>query len=106
MWVYSKKVFERIKEHSFKLCPEKCEFFMSQIKYLGQIIDVNERRPDPSRTEAIKSMPMPKNVTTPQASLGLTNFYGKVEMVCGMPESFWQNKICSCVQLSINTIWL
>ena len=43
-----KNLFERIKEYSFKLSPGKYEFFMSQIKYSGEIIDVNGRCPDPT----------------------------------------------------------
>ena len=54
------QVFERIKEYGFKLGTEKCEFFMSEIKYLGQKIDSDGIRPDPARAEAIKSMHPPK----------------------------------------------
>ena len=49
---------------------------MSEIKYLGHIIDSDGRRPDPARAEAIKSMPIPKNAVTLQAFLGLANYYG------------------------------
>ena len=49
---------------------------MSEIKYLGQIIDPDGRRPDPARAESIKSMPTPKNVVTLRAFLGLSNYYG------------------------------
>ena len=48
---------------------------MKQIKYLGQIIDENERRPDPERAKAIKNMSQPNNVTNLQVFLGLTNYY-------------------------------
>ena len=54
----------------------KCEFFMSQIKYLGQIINAKGRTPNPERAEAIKSMLVPNNVTKLQAFLGLPNYYG------------------------------
>ena len=70
------QIFERIEEYGFKLGAEKCEFFMSEIKYLGRIIDSDGRRPEPARTEAIKHMPTPKNVVMLQAFLGLTNYYG------------------------------
>ena len=68
------QVFERIEEYGFKLGAEKCEFFMGEIKYLGQIIDSDGRRPDPARAEAIKSMPTPQNVVTLQVFLGLANY--------------------------------
>ena len=49
---------------------------MSEIKYLGQIINSDGRRPDPAMAEAIKNMPTPKNLVTLQAYLGLANYYG------------------------------
>ena len=69
------QVFDRIEEYGFKLGAEKCEFFMSEIKYLGRIIDSDGRRPNSARAEAIKSIP-PPNVVTLQAFRGLANYYG------------------------------
>ena len=69
------QVFERIKEYGFTLKDTKCEFFLKKIKYLGQIIDKDGRRPDPERSLAIKDMPEPHNVTTLQSFLGLANYY-------------------------------
>ncbi|XP_026441989.1 uncharacterized protein K02A2.6-like, partial [Papaver somniferum] len=69
------QVFERIKEYGFTLKDTKCEFFLDKIKYLGQIIDRNGRRPDPERSIAIKNMPEPHNITTLQSFLGLANYY-------------------------------
>ena len=53
---HTKEVFRRIDDHGFNLSSEKCEFFMSQIKYLGQIINAKGLTLDPERAEAIKSM--------------------------------------------------
>ena len=44
-------MFQKTDEYGFKLGSEKCEFFMKQMKYLGQIIDENGRRPGPERAE-------------------------------------------------------
>ena len=52
--MHIRAAFQRTEEYSFKLGAEKSEFFMKKIKYLGQIIDSNGRKPDPERTEAIK----------------------------------------------------
>lgn len=41
-------IFGKINEYWFKRSDEKCEFFMTNIKYLGQIIDENDRKPDPT----------------------------------------------------------
>ena len=68
-------VFQRIEEFGFKLSAEKCEFFLKQIKYLGQIIDSQGRRAIPRRTEAIEKMPAPNNVAQLQSFLGLAQYY-------------------------------
>ena len=70
-----REVFTRIEEFGFKLSPQKCEFFMEKIKYLGQIIDKDGRRPDPQRTEAIEKMPAPDSVPKLQSFLGLVQYY-------------------------------
>ena len=70
-----REVFKRIELYGFKVELEKCEFCMNKIKYLGQIIDREGRRPNPKRTEAIKNIPVPDNVTKLQSFLGLANYY-------------------------------
>ena len=49
--------------------------FMEKIKYLGQIIDEHERRPDPERAMTIKNIPAPENIASLQSFLGLVNYY-------------------------------
>ena len=50
---YIEKVFERIKDFG-----SKCEFSMTSIKYLGQIIDANDYRRGNERYFALKNMPL------------------------------------------------
>ena len=54
---------------------EKCEFFLSKIKYLGQVIDEKGRTPDLNRAVTIKYMPTPNNVAALQSFRGLANYY-------------------------------
>ena len=70
-----REVFKRIEKYGFKVRVEKCKFCMNKIKYLGQIIEHEGRRPNSKRTEAIKKMPIPDNVTKLQSFLGLANYY-------------------------------
>ena len=42
---------------------------MNKIKYLGQIIDKNGRRPDPAQSSTIKDMPAPENISSLQSFL-------------------------------------
>ena len=53
----------------------KCDFFLPEIKYLGHIINRDDRRPDPERANATRNMPAPDNVQALQSFLGLANFY-------------------------------
>ena len=68
-------VFERIQQYGFHVRPEKCEFFKTQIKYLGFIFDKDGRRPNPDNISAIKAMPIPKNLKTLRSFLGLVSHY-------------------------------
>ena len=67
-------VFDQLQEYGFKVREAKCEFFLSEIKYLRHIINKDGRRPDPDWATAIKDMPAPDNVQTLQRFLGLANF--------------------------------
>lgn len=56
---------------------EKCQFSLSQIKYLGLIINKDGIAADPEATRAIASMPKPSCISEVQTLLGLVNHYGK-----------------------------
>ncbi|XP_055632615.1 uncharacterized protein K02A2.6-like [Toxorhynchites rutilus septentrionalis] len=71
------EVLERIKMYGFHLRIEKCRFGLSQIKFLGHIIDKGGLRPDPAKTTAISQMPAPMNVSQLRSYLGAINFYGR-----------------------------
>lgn len=68
-------LLERIKDYGFRIRPEKCSFGRSSIKYLGFIVDKNGRRPDPSKIDVIKSMPVPKDAAQLRSFLGSINYY-------------------------------
>ncbi|KAA3675726.1 uncharacterized protein DEA37_0006214 [Paragonimus westermani] len=68
-------VFQRIRDYGFTLRIEKCEIMLSNIRYLGSIIDETGRRPDPDKIAAIATLPVPKDKTTLQSFLGLVNYY-------------------------------
>ena len=73
--MHIRAVFQRIEENVFNLGAEKCEFFMKNMKYFGQIIDSDGRKLDPERAEAIKNMPAPDNVAKFLVFLGLGSYY-------------------------------
>ena len=53
------KVFERLREHGFKLKLKKCSFLKLQTNYLGVLINDRCIKPDFLTDEAIKSLPAP-----------------------------------------------
>ncbi|XP_037041779.1 uncharacterized protein K02A2.6-like [Bradysia coprophila] len=70
-------LFERIEEWGFHVRLEKCKFLMTEVHYLGFIIDEFGRRPDKSKIEAICNMPEPHDVSTVRSFLGMLNYYAQ-----------------------------
>lgn len=71
------EIFERFREHNLKLQPEKCQFLMTEITYLGHRCTENGTKPDDGLTRVIQNYPCPKNVKQVQSFLGLANYYRK-----------------------------
>ena len=55
----------------------KCEFFKTEIHYLGHIISNEGIRMDPEKVDAILKWPHPGNLQELQMFLGLVGFYRK-----------------------------
>lgn len=72
-----KEVFKRLAEHNMRVRLEKCNFFQTQVKYLGIIVDRDGQRPDPAKTAAIATMPAPANAPQLRSYLGALTFYSR-----------------------------
>ena len=70
-------VFEKLSDVGLRLKPSKCEFFKSQITYLGHTVSKGGIETDLKKITAIKEWPVPKTVTEVQSFLGFTNYYHK-----------------------------
>ncbi|KAL5013852.1 hypothetical protein ScPMuIL_008122, partial [Solemya velum] len=68
-------VFQRIEKHGLKLKPSKCEFFKTQVSYLGHIVSENGIRTDPEKIGAVATWPVPTNVKELRSWLGFTGYY-------------------------------
>ena len=55
----------------------KCDFFKSEIHYLGHLISADGISPLPDKLDTIKNMPAPKDVIEIKQFLGLTGYYRK-----------------------------
>ena len=55
-------MFEKLSAAGLRPKPSKCEFFKSQIAYLGQIVSKDGIETDPKKITAIKEWPIPRTV--------------------------------------------
>ena len=70
-------VFKKLSKAGLKLKPSKCEFFKSEITYLGYIVSNEGIAMDPKKIKAIQLWPRPETVTQVRKFTGLTNYYQK-----------------------------
>ena len=69
------QVFEKLAAAGLKLKPSKCEFFKTEINYLGHVVSQEGIRTDDKKIEAIKNWPRPVTNTDVRSFLGFTNYY-------------------------------
>jgi len=72
---YTHKVLKCLQELDLFLCPTKCSFNQTLVKYLGLIISKGELQMDLVKLQAIKDWLHPKSVKDIQKFLGFCNFY-------------------------------
>ena len=70
-------VFRRLREAGLKMKRSKCDFFKSEIHYLGHLISPEGISPLPNKLGCIQHMPALKNVKEIKQFLGLTGYYRK-----------------------------
>ena len=66
---------QRIQDAGMRLRPEKCQFSLRSVKYLGFIFDASGRHPDPENIRAIQQMPAPTDVSSLRSFLGMISYY-------------------------------
>ena len=72
-------LFMRIAECGFRVRMEKCSFAKKEIKFLGNLISKDGRRPDPKKIHAIVEMPPPKDKKQLKSFLGVV---GALNYLC------------------------
>ncbi|GBN54720.1 Retrovirus-related Pol polyprotein from transposon 17.6 [Araneus ventricosus] len=70
-------VLERARSVNIKFNPDKLQYRVSEVKYVGQIISKSGIKPDPDHIQAIVEMPTPKSKTEVRRLLGMINFLSK-----------------------------
>jgi hypothetical protein len=72
-----RKIFDLFRSANIKLKPSKCNFLMTEINFLGHVINSKGIHPQKSKVEVINKIPVPKKRKELLRFLGATNFYSK-----------------------------
>ena len=70
-------VFSHLREAGLKMKCSKCDFFKSEIHYIGHLISPEGISPLPNKLDCLRHMPVPKDVKEIKQFLGLTGYYRK-----------------------------
>jgi len=70
-------IFDKIKQSGLKLSPDKCNFFLNEVKFLGHVVSSDGLKTDPDKIKALKEWPLPATVTEMRQFLGFANYYRK-----------------------------
>ena len=58
------EVMTRLRKAGLRLKPQKCNFFVDKVVYLGHKISSEGVRPDPAKTDKVREYPTPTDVTS------------------------------------------
>ena len=70
-------VLDQIRAAGLTLKPEKCNFGMAEVQYLGHRVGCGKQRPEPAKVEAVANWPTPHTKTQVLAFLGTAGYYRK-----------------------------
>ena len=65
-----KIVFQRLREAELRLKPKQCRLFSRSTKFLGHVVSGDGVSPGPEKMEAVRTWPVPQNVTDLRSFLG------------------------------------
>ena len=68
-------VFQRLHTYNLKLKASKCEFFKTEVTYLGHVVSEEGIKTDPEKIRALKEWPVPKSVKDVRKFLAFTGYY-------------------------------
>nr|CAH66120.1 OSIGBa0146N20.5 [Oryza sativa] len=66
---------EKLREHQLYAKFSKCEFWLSEVKFLGHVISSGGVAVDPSNVESVLNWKQPKTVSEVRSFLGLAGYY-------------------------------
>ena len=68
-------MLQTLREHQLYAKLEKCEFFKTEIQYLGHVISKDGIAIDPKKVKVISDWLVPKDMADIRSFMGLTSYY-------------------------------
>ena len=68
------QVLHRARERNVRFSPQKLQYKVPQVRYMGHILSQQGQQPDPEKIEAISNMPKPQDKQAVQRLLGMIKF--------------------------------
>lgn len=72
-----RQTFMRCRDRNLKINPDKCQFFKTEVLFLGHLCTATGIRPDPSKFQTIASYPRPQSSDSVKRFIALANYYRK-----------------------------
>ena len=69
-----KKLLHVLNDNNLQINVGKCQFFKTEVQFLGHLISESGLRPIPSRLQTIRDMPRPETTTQLRSFLGIINY--------------------------------
>jgi hypothetical protein len=66
-----------LRDNEFHIRFEKCKFGMTEVEYLGHVVNSKGVSPSPAKVQAVLDWPIPTTVTDVRQFLGFVNYYRK-----------------------------
>jgi hypothetical protein len=73
--VHVEKVMEVLRKNELYVNPDKCEWAMDKVSFLGHTISADGVSVDPTKIQVIKDWPVPANVSQLRSFLGMAGYY-------------------------------
>ena len=68
-------VLQTLRDHQFHVKFSKCEFWLTEVRFLGHIVSASGVSVDPEKVEAVMSWERPKSIFEIRSFLGLAGYY-------------------------------
>lgn len=68
-------ILTKLQDHNLVCHPDKCQFELSELRYLGYIVGKDGLKPDPAKVQIVQDWVTPKDTGEVRSFLGLVNYF-------------------------------